>query len=312
MFTSEQKAVFQGLGALVITPFKEDLSVDYDAIGFNMRDMQAKGLNPNNGFFVAGGTMGECGSMSLDERKKVICKVCESAGDMAVVAGINDNSVINIVELADVAKKAGASAMLLTPPYYIPYDDEQIFQFYKYVNDHTELPIMIYNNPAVAGRDLSTKMLRRLSELDHIFAVKQATSSIMTFVHTGMLKEKLLIFTASSSHMPMGSVLGANGFISFISSVNTPLQVNLWEAVKAKDWELACKYHEEEMILYDYWWSGGMKQNAGTIVHMKKMMSMIGRKGGHVRPPLIDNISLEEENELKKILYKWNLLEEER
>lgn len=99
--------------------------------------------------------MGECSAMSLEERKGVIRTVCAEADDVPVLAGVNDNSIVNIIELANASKEAGAAAMLLTPPHYIPYDDEQIFSFYKYVNDHVDMPIMVYNNPAVAGRDLT-------------------------------------------------------------------------------------------------------------------------------------------------------------
>lgn len=98
--------------------------------------------------------------------------------------------------------------MLLTPPHYIPYDDEQIFSFYKYVNDHVDMPIMVYNNPAVAGRDLTVPFLRRIAGLKNVFAVKQATGSLMNFVHCGTISKELLLFTASSSHQPMGAHSG--------------------------------------------------------------------------------------------------------
>ena len=70
--------------------------------------------------------MGECSAMSLEERKGVIRTVCAEADDVPVLAGVNDNSIVNIIELANASKEAGAAAMLLTPPHYIPYDDEQI------------------------------------------------------------------------------------------------------------------------------------------------------------------------------------------
>ena len=308
MYTQEQKQMFHGVGALVLTPFTQELAVDYDAIRHNVREMKKRGITKENGFLVVGGTMGECSAMSLEVRKGVIRTVCAEADDVPVLAGVNDNSIVNIIELANASKEAGAAAMLLTPPHYIPYDDEQIFSFYKYVNDHVDMPIMVYNNPAVAGRDLTVPFLRRIAGLKNVFAVKQATGSLMNFVHCGTISKELLLFTASSSHQPMGRILGANGFISFISSVNAPLQVRLWKAVESGNWDEAIRYHEEEMLLYDFWWSGGQKQNAGNIVHMKRMMDMVGLRGGYVRPPMVNELSEAEMDGMREVLRKWNLI----
>ena len=90
--------------------------------------------------------------------------------------------------------------------------------------------------------------------------------------------------------------------------MNAPLQVRLWKAVESGNWDEAIRYHEEEMLLYDFWWSGGQKQNAGNIVHMKRMMDMVGLRGGYVRPPMVNELSEAEMDGMREVLRKWNLI----
>jgi 4-hydroxy-tetrahydrodipicolinate synthase len=312
MYTEELKKIFQGVGALVLTPFDDELKVNYNGIRHNVKFMKEHGIVKENGFFAANGTMGECGALTLEERKEVIKTVVLAAGDVPVLAGVNDTSCLNAVDLINYAKKAGAKGALLTPPFYIPYSDDQIYGFYEYVNDHVDFPIMIYNNPAVAGRDLPVSLLHRLAGLKNIFGLKQATTSIQSFVHTDLLREELLIFTASSSQQPFGDILGASGFISFISNINAPLQVKLWNAVKNKDMKTALECHKQEMMIYDWWWNGGVEQPAGGIVHMKAGMDMIGMVGGKVRPPMLNRMSEKEIEGLKKIMKQWGVLSSAR
>jgi len=308
MYTREQKKTFQGAGVLVLTPFDDDLQLNCEGIRKNMTHIISQGLTAKNGFFVTDGSMGECSAMTIDERKKVIKTTVECAGDIVVVAGVNDTSIINVIDLIDYSEQVGVKAVLLTPPFYHTYSLQQICYFYHYIHDHTRLPIMIYNNPMIGGVDLPIKTLLELADLERVFAIKQATLMTTNFIQSSALTEKILFFAASSSQQPFGNLNGASGFISFLSSINFPLQLHLWEAMKAHDWEKAYKYHLEELKMYSWWWDGGVEQPAGQIVHIKKAMDMLGLCGGMVRPPLIPTLSEAELTGLTKILKEWGLL----
>ena len=308
MFTAEQKKMFKGMGVLVLTPFHEDFSLDICGLKSNMEYQKRQGLTKDNGFFVTDGSMGECCSMTLEERKEVIRATVEAAGEIAVIAGVNDSSHVNVIELINYSENVGAKAVLLAPPFYQTYSAEQIYYFYKFVHDRTSLPIMLYNNPMIAGIDLSISMIKKLAELERVFAIKQATLQTTNFVQSEGFTDKLLFFAASSSQQPLGSFNGASGFISFISSVNLPLQLRLWNAIEKGDWETAKECHREEMLLYGWWWNGGAEQPCGPIVHMKKAMDLIGLHGGPVRPPLMPQMSKNEVEGLKKILHAWGIL----
>jgi 4-hydroxy-tetrahydrodipicolinate synthase len=309
MYTREQKETFKGAGVLIITPFHDDLSLNCDGIRKNMAYIISQGLTKDNGFFVTDGSMGECSAMTIEERKQVIKTTVECAKDIPVVAGVNDTSVMNVIELANYAKNVGAQAILLTPPYYHVYDTKQIISFYRYIHDHTSNPIFLYNNPMICGVDLSISALQQLAGMERIFAIKQATLMTTNFIHSKDLTDKLLLFAASSSQQPFGGLNGASGFISFLSSINFKMQLSLWEAIKAKDWETAMRYHEQELEMYGWWWNGGVEQHAGQIVHIKKALDLMGLCGGMVRPPLLPVMSENELNGLKKIMKEWGLIQ---
>jgi 4-hydroxy-tetrahydrodipicolinate synthase len=309
MYTEEQKKLFRGVGALVLTPFNEDLSINHDGIAVNARYIIDNGITTGNGFLIANGTMSECYALTMEERKQVIKKVVETAaGDAPVMAGCNDTAAHNVIELAKYAKEVGAQAVLITQPFYIPHSDEQMYVYFKYIHDNVDIPIMLYNNPLVGGRDMSTNLLRKLAKLDKVFGLKQATEKTMNFVHSDVLTDELLVFSASSSQQPFGKLANMSGFVSFISSINPKLQLSLWQAIEKGNLQEALGLHAQELLLYDWWWSGGVAQPAGGIVHMKKGMDLLGLSGGYVRPPLVQEMTEQEVIKLTGIMKVWGLL----
>lgn len=309
MYTNEHKQIFKGIGALVLTPFREDMSINFEGIAGNVRHMIAGGITSENGFLIANGTMSECYALTIEERKQVIRTVVEAAGDaVPVMAGLNDTAAHNVIELGNYAKEVGAKAVMITQPFYIPHSDEQMYTYFKYIHDRIDLPIMLYNNPAIGGRDMSINLLRRLAKLEKVFGLKQATETTMQFVHSDVLTNELLVFSASSSQQPFGALAKTSGFFSFISSINPKLQVALWKAIQQGDMEKALELHAKELLLYDWWWSGGITQPAGGIVHMKKGMDLLGLTGGFVRPPLVQHMPEEQVEGFKNVMRQWGLL----
>lgn len=309
MYNKKLKERFKGIGALVLTCFNEDLQLNLDGLKKNVRHMINNGINASNGFLIANGSTGECYAMNMEERKQVIKATIEAANnEVSVMVGCNDTNVFNVIELANYSKQVGAEAVMIVQPYYWPFNDEQNYSFYKFIDDKIDLPIMLYNNPTVAsGSDMSISLIKRLAKLEHVFALKETTTTIKRFFHTQVLTKELLVFAGSSSLQPFGSIAGMSGFISFLSSFNPRLQVKLWNAINKKDYEEAQKYHTEELVIYDWWWSGNIKQTTGQVVHAKKAMDLMGLEGGYSRPPLLP-IKEEQIEGLKNILREWKLL----
>lgn len=309
MYNTQLEKKFRGIGAIVLTPFKEDLSLDLQALEKNIESMINGGLNETDSFLLPNGSTSECYAMNMEERKKVIETCVKTTnGELPILAGCNDNNVFHVIELVNYAEKIGADAALIIQPYYLPFNERQVYTFFEYIHDRTNLPIMIYSNPTVAGgSSMSINLLKELSAWDRIFALKESTNELKRFFHTQVLTDTLLVFSGSSSLQPAASMANMNGFISFVSNFNPRLQVRLWEAIKKEDYEEAKKIHEEELLLYDWWWKEGIEQPFGQVVHAKKAMDLIGLKGGYVRPPLLP-FNESKLDTLKDILKKWDLL----
>jgi 4-hydroxy-tetrahydrodipicolinate synthase len=309
MYTERLESRIQGVGALVLTIFDEELNLNLGGMGKNIRYMIDNGVTAENGFLVTNGSTGECYAMSMEERKQVIKETIDVAnGQVPVVAGCNDTNVFNVIELVNYSAEMGAEAAMIIQPYYLPFNENQMYSFFEFIDSHVDLPIMIYNNPMVASNsEMSIGLLRKLAQLKNVFALKETTSSIKRFFHTQVLTDELLVFAGSSSLQPFGSLAGMSGFISFLSSFNPKLQVKLWKAIKERDWEKAQSYHTEELKIYDWWWSGGITQTFGQVVHAKKALDLLGLVGGTVRPPLVP-IDEETTEGLKAVLKSWGLL----
>jgi len=292
MYNKELKERFKGIGALVLTCFDENLQLNLDGLKKNVRYMINNGINASNGFLIPDGSTGECYSMNIQERKQVIKATIEAANNkVPVMAGCNDTNVFNVIELANYSKQVGAEAVMIIQPYYLPFNEEQMYSFYKFIDDNIDLPIMLYNNPEVAsGSDMSINLIKRLAKLEHVFALKETTPDIKRFFHTQVVTKELITFAGSSSLQPFGALAGMSGFVSFLSSFNPQLQLRLWNAIKKDDYDEAKKVHTE-----------------GQVVHAKKAMDLMGLNGGYSRPPLLP-IKKEQIEGLKNILREWKLL----
>ena len=148
MKPEELREALKGICIISITPFKEDGAFDYDGYAKNLNYLLAHGLNKSNSTIVVGGSTGECGAMSLDERKQVLDCAFDVIGDkIPIIAGCNSTNVWESVALAQYAESKGAAgAMALSPYYYPAKDQECIYQFYKTLATNTNLGILLYNN----------------------------------------------------------------------------------------------------------------------------------------------------------------------
>jgi 4-hydroxy-tetrahydrodipicolinate synthase len=309
MFTQAQKEKFKGIGVLLMTPFNKDLSLDIPGYKENAQYVIKSGVNASNGYLVANGSTGECYAMSMDERKQVIKAAVESAdGKVPVLAGCNDTNAFSVIELINYSKEVGADAAMVIQPYYLPYNAKQTYLFYKFINDRVDFPIMLYNNPVVAsGSDMVVSDLHKLAQLKNIFAIKQTTPNLKHFLHTEALASELLIFAGSSCYEPFASMMKMSGFISFVSCFNPKLSIRMWDAIQKGDYAAATKVHEEEFVLYDWWWGEGITQTFGQVSYAKKALDLLGLHGGEVRPPFLP-LTTEQEATFKDYLKQWGLL----
>ena len=167
--------MFTGLFTALITPFKDDLSIDEQALR-NVVDRQiAAGVDG----LVPMGTTGESPTVTHEENLEVIRIVIDQArGRVPVIAGTGSNSTTEAIAMTMRAKKLGASASLQVAPYYNKPNQEGFFQHFTNIASETALPLIIYNIPGRSAKNIETQTILRMAGHEHIVAVKEASGDI--------------------------------------------------------------------------------------------------------------------------------------
>ena len=158
----------KGMGVALITPFKEDDSVDYDAL-LRLVDYQ---LQNGTDFLCVLGTTAETPTLTKDEKLKIKNLVVERVnGQLPILLGVGSNCTRTVIEtLQDKEMMAGVDAVLVAVPYYNKPSQEGIYQHYKAVAEATELPIVLYNVPGRTVLDMSPTTVKELSLIPNSFA----------------------------------------------------------------------------------------------------------------------------------------------
>src|SRR4051794_20095383 len=163
LMNKRSRVGWRGYLPAIVTPFDDALDLDVIALGRMLEWLHAEGMHG----LVVGGTTGEWTSLSPQERRQLFDAVgSQMKGKLPIIAGCTSFTANGVLELADHAAARGFEGILVTPPPYVRPGEEEIFQFYRTINDRTKLPVCVYNWPPGTGIDMSVQLLTRLAELD--------------------------------------------------------------------------------------------------------------------------------------------------
>lgn len=166
----------KGMGVALITPFKEDGSVDYDAL-LRLVDYQ---LENGTDFLCVLGTTAETPTLTKEEKEKVKRTVIDRVdGRLPILLGVGSNSTQAVVDSVKNDDMTGVDALLVVVPYYNKPSQEGIYQHYKAVAEATDLPIVLYNVPGRTGVNMTAETTLRLAnDFENIVAIKEASGNI--------------------------------------------------------------------------------------------------------------------------------------
>lgn len=204
---------FMGTGVALVTPFKSDLSIDFNALERLVSHCIEGGVE----YLVVMGTTGENPSLSKSEKKQVLAAVIEAAaGQVPIVYGVGGNNTAALVEELKTEDFKGVDAVLSVSPYYNKPTQEGIYQHYKALSEASPLPIILYNVPGRTGSNMSAATTLRLArDFDNIIGIKEASgdlNQVMTIINERP-EDFLVISGDDNLTFPM-LALGANGVIS--------------------------------------------------------------------------------------------------
>ena len=212
----------------LVTPFKKDGT--FDEANFT-KHINWQLQNGTNGF-VPVGTTGESPTLSHDEHKNVI-ETCVKAvtKKVPVIAGTGSNNTDEAIDFIEHATSVGADAALVVTPYYNKPTQEGMYQHFKKLNDISGIPIIIYNIPGRCVVDMSVETMARLSSLDKIIGVKDATADISrTSLQRHVIGENFIQLSGEDMTALALMAHGGRGCISVTSNVAPRLCADLQDA----------------------------------------------------------------------------------
>lgn len=231
----------------LITPFAADGQVDYGKLHALVERQVAGGVEG----ICSVGTSGESPTLSHEEHHKVIEKTIEfAAGKVKIVAGTGANSTAEAVSLTKAAiAMGGADASLQVTPYYNKPNAEGLYRHFMTVAD-LGLPIVLYNVPGRAGKEIPLDVVARLAKHPNVIAIKEAAGSVE---RVSAIKNLVPDFTVLSGDdsltLPMISV-GAEGVISVASNVIPREMSDMVRFALAGDFAKAREYHAKFYPLF--------------------------------------------------------------
>ena len=207
------KNSLKGTGVALITPFKKNLEVDYDALERVINYIINNGVN----YIVSLGTTGEASTISNNEKVNIINFTFEkTANRVPVVVGIGGNNTEELVKSLKLFPLDKAEAVLTASPHYNKPSQEGIFQHYKIFSEVSPKPVIIYNVPARTSSNITSETTIRLAnECANIQGIKEASGNVIQCMH--ILKNRPVDFLVVSGDDQLTLPLIACGMDGVIS-----------------------------------------------------------------------------------------------
>lgn len=271
---------FSGIIAYTVTPFfrKNDqvnLDVMYDVID----DLITTGANA----IAALGSAGECAYLDDNEWELVARQTISHVADrVPVIIGISELTTKKAIERAVFANESGADAIMVSPFSYYKLTEDEIYDHYKAISANVSIPIMVYNNPATCGVDMSPEfMLSMIENIENTTMIKESTGDIERMHKIYSLSKGTVPFFNGCNYIALEALnAGAVGWCTVAPSLIGDFPKRLFDAVKAGESEKSRKLFYQQLEFLEFIVKGGL---ASTV---KAGLEMRGIDVGDARLPL--------------------------
>ena len=272
----------QGTGVALVTPFKEDKTIDVPALERLVHSQVENGVD----YLVVLGTTAETPTLSTEE-KELVKKTVKQAnnGRLPMVLGVGGNNTQTIVEQVREVSPKDYIAILSVTPYYNKPSQEGLYQHYKAVAEATELPILLYNVPSRTGVNMDYRTTLRLAkEVPNIIGIKEASGNIVQIMH--LLRERrenFLVISGDDATALPTVLLGGDGTISVLGQAFPERYSQMIRQ------GLEGNYNEANTIQYQLLEAMELIFKEGNPVGIKALLSLLGVINTlEVRLPLVN------------------------
>jgi 4-hydroxy-tetrahydrodipicolinate synthase len=291
----------RGCGTALVTPFRQDGSIDEPALRQLVRWQVDSGID----FLLPCGTTGETPTLSHAEWLQVIDVTIETAaGRVPIMAGATSNNTRDAVEKTkEASARKGMDFILSATPYYNKPTQEGIYQHFRAVAEASQKPVVLYNIAGRTGTNIETPTLRRLAEIPNIIGVKEASGNVSQIAEVcATLPEDFLVFSGDDAITLAVIGLGGVGIISVVSNEIPAEMTRLTQAALANKWDLARLIFRKYLPLMQ---ANFMESNP---IPAKAVLSMMGRIEEVYRLPMLP-MRPENRVKLEKIVTEVGLLQ---
>ncbi len=289
--------MFEGIIPALVTPFKDDFSVDYEGLAKNL-DYLEKYVDA----LVPVGTTGESATLSYEEHVEVVRYVAETS-KLPVIGGAGSNSTREALWLTKEVEKAGADAALVITPYYNKPNKEGLYQHYKTIANEVSIPIIVYNVPSRTAVNTTPDLVEKLADIDNIIGIKEASGNLKQVSDIiRRTRDKNFIVLSGDDFLTLPILfLGGKGVISVAANVAPHLMKEMYNAFKSGDIEKAVELHHKLTPLFEVLFIDT------NPIPVKKALNLMGLAAGKPRMPLVE-LSEEKTEKLKEVLKSLDLI----
>lgn len=213
--------LFTGLSAFPLTPLADE-RVDERAFAGLVERIADSGIDT----ITALGSTGAYAYLDAGERERVVALAVRHAGDTPVFAGIGALRASHVLDNARAAEQAGAQGLLLAPMSYLPLTDDEVFELYRAATEHTDLPVILYDNPGTTHFDFTTELYGRIARLEGVVAIKipavplepRAAAARLASIRAAV-PERIRIGVSGDASASAGLSAGCDAWYSVIAGI---------------------------------------------------------------------------------------------
>ena len=276
----------------MITPFDDQGNVDYA----QARRLANALLDSGSDGLVVSGTTGESPSLTFEEKIRLFAEVKEAIGDRgAVVAGTGNYNTAESIEQSQEAEKVGADALLLTVPYYNKPPQEGMYQHFKKIAESVSLPCMLYNVPSRTSINMTSDTTLRLSQVDNIVGVKEASSDLDQIARIiGGAPDGFRVWSGNDNETFYIMAMGGYGVVSVASHLVGSQIKQMMGLLLEGDIEKAATEHHRLMPMFKVLFV------VSNPIPVKYSVNRAGLNAGSPRLPLVppDDATADQINEV--------------
>jgi 1-pyrroline-4-hydroxy-2-carboxylate deaminase len=272
---------WRGVLVALTTPFDSTLAIDRAALRAHatwLLGHRVQGV-------VAGGSLGEGATLSVEERLLLVSELVAELGERApVVAAVAASRTVDAVSLARGAAKAGASGLLVLPPYIYRTDERETLAHFSEVMGATSLPCMLYNNPSAYGTDVLPEQILQLAEEHSVLTgVKESSGDVRRITGIrALLGGRLEVSVGLDDAILEGVRAGAVGWVAGLANAFPDASAELFARAQTGSADSAFELYR--------WFLPLLRMDTTTkfVQQIKFVQAEMGHGSARVRPPRLE------------------------